>query len=235
MEVTCTRCHQPIDENATYCASCGLPQLLYQAETGAGAAQPERRQEPVRDAASIAWKPAMSAAARLGVPAGIIFAVCNLYSFIYNSNLAGLMFLMGAAAAWVVAIYVRNQKPAWLTIGAGARIGLVTGIFSAWASAATCGLILYGARYWFRSGQIVDASWSRTVNDEFTQIADIWSSIGIDAHTSALLKAKMITPGGQAEGFLSMTSQFAAGLLLFSVAGGALGARFLARPRRPEA
>ena len=231
MEITCTRCHQVLEDGSTYCPMCGLPQLVYQADAGAGTAQPERRMDPVRDAASIAWKPAMSVAAKLAIPAGIVFAVFFLYSIANESGFLGLLFLMAAAAAWVVAIYMRNQKPAWITIGAGARIGLVTGIMSAWTSTAICGLLLFGARYWFNYGAPIDSLWTNTVNKLFV---DFSSAFGFDAPTAASMKTMMLTPQGRAEAFLSMTGELAAALLLFAIAGGALGARFLARPRRPE-
>ncbi len=210
---------------------CGLPQLMYQADAGAGAAQPERRMEPVRDAASIAWKPAMSVAAKLAVPVGVLLAIFFLYSIVNESSFLGLLFLMAAAAAWVVAIYTRNQKPAWITIGAGARIGLVTGILSAWTATAICGLLLYGARYWFNAGRFIDSFWTNSVNKLFS---DFSSAFGFDASTAASLKTMMLTPQGRAEAFLSMTGELAAALLLFAIAGAALGARFLARPRPPE-
>ncbi|HTW81274.1 MAG TPA: hypothetical protein VME23_17130 [Terracidiphilus sp.] len=231
MEITCTRCHQAVEEGSTYCPMCGLPQLWYQADNGAGTAQPERRMEPVRDAGSVAWKPAMSVAAKLAIPAGFVFAIFFLYSLENESAPMGLVFLMGAAAAWVVAIYVRNHKPGWLTVGAGARIGFVTGILSAWTAAAISGLLLFGARYWFGKGAFIDNYWKNVVN---SQLVDVWSAFGIDAQSTAYLKAKMLTPQGQAEAFLSMIGELAAAILLFAVVGGALGARFLARPRQPE-
>jgi hypothetical protein len=64
--------------------------------------------------------------------------------------------------------------------------------------------------------------------------ADFSTAFGFDAPTAATLKAAMLTPQGRAEAFLSMTGELAAALLLFAIAGGALGARFLARPRQPE-
>jgi hypothetical protein len=231
MEITCTRCHQAIKDDSTYCPTCGLPQLMYQADTGAGADQPERRMEPVRDAASIAWKPAMSAAAKLAVPAGIVLAVFFLYSIVNESSFMGLLFLMAAAAAWVVAIYSRNQKPAWITIGAGARIGLVTGILSAWTATAACGMLLYGARYWFNAGKFIDDFWSAAVKGPM--LAQ-WNSTGYDPQAIAQVEALFLSPEGRAGSGLSAVLFLAGWLLLFSVAGGALGARFLTRPRRPE-
>jgi hypothetical protein len=231
MEITCTRCHQAIEDGSTYCAICGLPQLVYQAETGAGAAQPEQLAEPVRDAASIAWKPAMSVAAKLAIPAGVIFAVFFLYSIVNESSFLGVLFLMAAAAAGVVAIYVRGQKPAWLTIGAGARIGLVTGIFSAWTSTAICGLLLYSARYWFNYGKTMDEAWTSMVKGPM--VAQ-WNATGADPQMVTQAVTLLLSPQGRA-GFGLLTIFILAGsLLIFAVAGGALGARFLARPRRPE-
>jgi uncharacterized Zn finger protein (UPF0148 family) len=227
MEITCTRCHQALEEGSTYCPMCGLPQLVYQAEAGAGAAQPDRRTEPVRDAASIAWKPAMSAAAKLAVPAGIIFAV----SIVNESSFLGTLLLMAAAAVGVVAIYKRSQQPAWLTIGAGARIGLVTGILSAWTTAAISGLLLFGARYWFGYGKTIDDFWTSLVKGPMlTQ----WNASDADPAVVAQFVAWLLSPEGRAGFSLAAIFFTAAALLIFAVAGGALGARFLARPRQPE-
>jgi hypothetical protein len=231
MEITCTRCHQAIEDGSTYCPMCGLPQLVYQAESVAGAAQPERRAEPMRDASSIAWKPAMSVAAMLAIPAGILLAIFFLYSVVSESSFLGLLFLMAAAAAWVVAIYTRNQKPAWITIGAGARIGLVTGILSAWTATAASGLLLYGARYWFNYGKTMDDAWTAMVKGPM--VAQ-WNTTNADQQTISQLVTFFLAPQGRATSGLFAVFFLAGTLLLFAVAGGALGARFLARPRRPE-
>jgi hypothetical protein len=227
MEITCTRCHQAIEDGSTYCPMCGLPQLVYQADGNAGTAQPERRLEPVRDAASVAWKPAMSLAARLAIPAGVIFAI----SIVNESSFLGLLLLMAAAAAWVIAIYKRNQQPAWMTIGAGARIGLVTGIMSAWTAAAISGALLFGSRYWFGYGKAIDDFWTSLVKGPMlTQ----WNASGADPQIVAQAMALMLSPEGRAGFSLAAIVFMAGSLLLFAIAGGALGARFLARPRQPE-
>jgi hypothetical protein len=231
MENTCTRCHQTIEDGSTYCATCGLPQLVYQADAAAGAIPPERRMEPARDAASISWMPAMAVAAKLAVPAGVVFAVTYLYSLFFESKAVGLLILMGGAAAWVVALYVRGQKPAWITIGAGARIGLVTGIFSAWTATAMCGVLLYGARYWFNAGRFIDNSRSGAF---LKQIVDTWNTSGLDVQKVTDEKALLLRPQAQAEGFILLTCLLVSSLLVFAVAGGAMGARLLARPSRPE-
>src|SRR5450755_793290 len=112
MEITCTRCHQPVEAENCYCPTCGLPQLVYASENGAGPAQPERWNESVRDASSVEWKPALRAAMLLAVPAGLLS--CGISPV----GMLGL-FWMSAAAAWAVTLYVRGQRPAWITTGAG--------------------------------------------------------------------------------------------------------------------
>lgn len=224
MEITCSRCHQPVETGSSYCPVCGLPQLVYSAENGAGQGQPERWNQAVRDAASIEWKPALRVTAMLAVPAGVL---CSLLSPL---NVFALL-VMSATAVWVVALYMRSQRPAWITIGAGARLGLVTGVLGSWTAAAVSGVALYAARYWFHSGKFFDDFWDSMVNE---QMAQQWTSMGVDAQTVAVTKAWMLSPQGRAAGVLGTVVFLVAGLLAFSIAGGALGARFLGRRRRPE-
>jgi hypothetical protein len=224
MEQTCNRCHQTVPEGSCYCPVCGLPQIVYSAENAAGQSQPERWNQAVRDAGSIDWRPGLRLALSLAVPAGIL---CSLLSPV---NVLALL-VMTATSAWVVALYMRNQRPAWITIGAGARLGLVTGLMAGWTSAAASGAALYAARYWFHSGRIFDDFWQTMVNQ---QMVEQWTSMGVDAQTIAITRTLMLSPQGRAGGVLCALAFLVGALLVFSVAGGALGARFLGRPRRPE-
>ena len=132
MEITCTRCHQPVEADACYCPSCGLPQLVYSTEEMEEQIAAQGATAPVRDAGSVDWKLALRTALTLGVPAGIL---CSMLSPV---SIFGLL-LMGGTGAWAVTVYLRKEKPAWMTIGAGARIGLVTGLLGAWTAAAATG------------------------------------------------------------------------------------------------
>lgn len=232
MEITCSRCHQTLQEGDCYCPVCGLPQLVYAAETSATAGQTERWGEAVRDASTIDWKPAMRTAIALAGPAGLLCAIL--------SRIGPLgLFMMLAAAAWVVALYMRSQRPAWITIGAGARIGLVTGIFvSCLASAFGTGA-LFIQRYAFHQGQRIDTDW-RTFVDLDMQVSQQFASIfgSVDPASAQAqrvqMQAWMLSPDGHA-GFVVASLAWTAVLLILSaVAGGALGARFLGRPRRSE-
>jgi len=223
MEQTCSRCHQPVNAEDRYCPSCGLPQLVYTAESFTGAGQPDHWGEGVRDAGAIQWKPALRAALALAIPAGLF---CSLLSPL---GIFGLTFMVGAGA-WVVALYLRSQRSAWITVAAGARIGLVTGVLGAWTAAAVTGLSLYARRFWLHQGSSLDESWRALLN----RANQLWTSAGVDTQTIALLDAKLLTPEGRAGWVLASICFLMAMLLVLGVAGGALGARFLARPRRPE-
>jgi hypothetical protein len=224
MEITCTRCHQTVQDDNCYCPTCGLPRLVYSAESGQGLPQPEHWNEPVRDASTVNWKPAIRAAVTLAIPAGLL---CSMLSPV---SIFGL-FLMAMAAAWTVVLYVRSQRPAWITVGAGARIGLVTGLMGSWIAVATTGVTLFVMRFFLHQGRFFDDFWNDFVNQQMVQQ---WTSMGVDASTIATTRAWLMGPEGRAGSMLSAVLFLSVGLLFFAVGGGALGARLLARSRRPE-
>jgi hypothetical protein len=223
MEVTCIRCHQTVQDGYCYCPNCGLPQLVFSADNSAEAGQSERWGEAVRDANSVDWNSALRSTLPLAIPAGIL---CSMLSPV---SILGLL-LMGATAAWVVALYVRSHRPAWITVGAGARIGFVTGVVGSWTAAAMSGFSLYAMRFWLHQGSWLDGLWQNFVNQWQAQEA----AAGADAQNVAALKALMLSPEGRA-GFALFLIAFLMGtLVLFAIAGGALGARMLTRARRTE-
>jgi hypothetical protein len=224
MEVTCSRCHRTVQTEDTYCPACGLPQLVFSAEDSPGPGQAERWNEPVRDASMVAWKPALRVTTMLAVPAGLL---CSVYSPV------GKLWVlwMTAAAAWVVLLYVRNQQAPWITLGAGARIGLVTGILVGWTAAAATGATMVAMRFLLHQGNDIDSAWQGLVMGEMTRQ---WNSIGTDAHTIATMQSWLLSPEGRAGFALGGVLFLCFGLLFFAVAGGALGARLTVRKRRPE-
>jgi hypothetical protein len=224
MEITCNRCHQAVLAENCYCPVCGLPQLVYSADAPPGQTQPERWDGAVRDADSVDWKPALRAVLLLAVPTGVL---CSLLSPL---GIFG-WFLMAVAAAWAVALYLRGQRSAWITLGAGARIGLVTGLLGGWTAAATTGVTLFAMRFFFHQGSFFDVFWQNFVNQQLSQQ---YASMGIDAQTIGNYQKWLLSPEGRAGSILSAIIFLVVSLLIFAVAGGALGARLMARTRRPE-
>jgi len=223
MEITCNRCHNAVQPDDRYCPACGLPQLVYSAENGNGQETGERYNEPVRDAGTVAWKPAIRVIVMLAVPAGLL---CSVYSPL---NMFGL-FWMAAAAAWAVLLYVRNQQAPWITLGAGARIGLVTGILGGWTAAASTGATLVAMRFFLHQSKSIDDYWGWMNNELTRQLAS-----GADPRSVAMVKGWVSSSEGRAGILLIGVLGLMAMLLFFSIAGGALGARLTVRARRPEA
>jgi hypothetical protein len=232
MEITCNRCHQTVLEENCYCPACGLPQLVFPADSAPGDAHPERWSEAVQDASVVEWKPALRAALILAVPAGM------LSSGVSPLNFFGVVW-MATSAAWAVTLYVRSQRPAWITTGAGVRIGLVTGILASWLAFGISGGALFVERYLLHRAAQIDADWN-TVLDSLRQ-ASQQGTAGMAPADAAQVQAIysqflafLAKPEGHA-GFLAfglaVNGLF---LLLFAAAGGALGARWMAHYRRPE-
>jgi hypothetical protein len=222
MELSCSRCHQTVQDGYCYCPNCGLPQLVFSAENSAEAGQSERWGEAVRDANTVDWNSALRSTLPLAIPAGILCSVLSPVSIL------GLL-LMGATAAWVVALYIRSHRPARITVGAGARIGFVTGVVGSWTAAAMSGLSLYAMRFWLHQGSAFDDFWQNVVSLQQAQ----GIAVGADAQNLAAAKALMMSQEGRAGLILFTIAILMGTLVLFAIAGGALGARMLTRTRRP--
>lgn len=232
MEVTCSRCHQAVPVDSCFCSACGLPQLVYAADGETIPPASERWPDAPRDASSINWKPGMRAALALAVPAGF------LSSGISPLSVLGI-FWMAGAATWAVMLYMRSQRPAWITMGAGARIGLVTGLIAGWVAFGVSGLWLFVERILLHQAGQIDGIY-KTFLDAFQQKAheSVSSVTAADAvQLQAFfgqLRAMLTSPEGHAAVWTISIVFNGAFLVLFAVAGGALSARMQARSRRPE-
>jgi len=206
-----------------------LPQLLYTSEPGAIPPSSERWPEAVRDASSIDWKLGIRAILILAVPAGLLTS--------QFSPLRGLViFWMAAAAGWAVVLYMRSQRPAWITIGAGARMGLVTGLIAGWLAFGLSGAALFVTRVVRHQGNQLDSAWVEAVTemDKQTRRVEAQMSVPYNAAQAEAQRRWMLSPEGQA-GFQTVGLAWYCSLLtLFAVAGGAISARVVSRRRRPE-
>jgi hypothetical protein len=219
MEITCHRCHQPVPDQSCYCPACGLPQLVYSSDDADKPAQSDRWTEAVQDASQVEWKPALRAALIVAIPAGILS--CGFTPM----GLLGL-FWIAAAAAWAVSLYVRRQRTRWITMGAGARIGLVTGLLAGWLSFCATGVAFYGMRFLMHEGGAFDEVWTSKVNQSLSQQVQAMSA---DVQAVATVRNLLLCPEGRAGVILAWMLVLEVGLLVFAAAGGALGARMMTR------
>lgn len=172
----------------------------------------------------------MRAALALAVPAGL------LSSGISPLSALGI-FWMAGAAAWAVVLYLRGQRSARITTGAGARIGLATGLIAGWLAFGFSGAGLFASRVILHQGPQMDSSWHEFVGKNEQMSQELLAKMGA---SNAEIQASMIpqrnlmlSPEGHA-GFQTAGLVWTCLLLvLFAIAGGALGARTLAR-RRPN-
>jgi hypothetical protein len=225
MEITCNRCHQPVDTESCYCPTCGLPQLVYTNDASAAQAQQDKLSDAVNDAGTVAWKPALRAAVLVAIPAGL------LSSGVSPLGTLGL-FWMSAAAAWAVLIYVRGQRAPWITMAVGARIGMVTGLLAGCVAFAASGLRLFAVRNLMGQGKIIDEFWKSVV----TQVSQQSQAMNSDPQASAMVKswlAGLQTPEARAGWIVCGMALVTAAMLAFAMIGGALSARLMARSRRP--
>jgi hypothetical protein len=224
MEITCNRCHQSIEADSCYCPTCGLPQLVYPTDDAAQTT-PERWTEAVRDASSVDWKPALRVAMLLAIPAGV------LSGWLSPIGILGIP----AAAAWAVTLYVRRQRPAWITMGAGARIGLVSGLLAGAMAFAVSGGTLFVERFVLHQSSQIDAEWKVRVDASEQMTQQMMAQMGMsDPAQVQAQKNLMLSPEGHAgiEAFGMVSNTLF--LLFFAAGAGALSARVLARSRQPE-
>jgi RNA polymerase subunit RPABC4/transcription elongation factor Spt4 len=232
MELTCSRCQQTVTSDDCFCPYCGLPQLVYTADGSAAQGQPEPSAGAPRDASQVDWKPALRSVLAFAVPAGLFCAIP------VGVGILGLL-LMAAIAAWVVALYMRSRRPAWITIGAGARIGLVTGILAGAVCFTVSSAFLFVQRYAFHQGSRIDSEWKALVDMDMQFSQQIASAIGSSdsAQTLAMQvqqKAWMLSPEGHAGMVVANLTVASLLFILCAVTGGALCARMMGRSRRPQ-
>jgi hypothetical protein len=228
MEITCSRCHQPVDADSCYCRACGLPQLVYSSEPNNGPAQQEKWIDAASDASAVEWKSALRLAMLLAVPAGL------LSSEISRAGFLGL-FWMVAAAAWTVTLYVRSRRPAWITMGAGARIGLATGLMAAALAFSLTGIALFLQRFVFHQGAAIDEQWRVFADAVFRMSQQLQAQMGMTDRGQALAqKNMMLAPEGHAGWIAFDIGARELFLVMCAAAGGAVGARLLARSKRPQ-
>jgi hypothetical protein len=233
METTCTRCHQAIPADGLYCPACGLPQLVYAGEDSLAPAQPGVWTDVLRDAGAVDWKQALRVVFLMAIPAGL------LSSELSPVGLFGLVWI-AVAAAWSVALYARRQRSAQqafrMTTGAGARIGLATGILAGWCTFAASSASLFASRFLLHQGKDSDDRWKSLVA-EMSQQWQAMSAANPDPQAAEIFKslaAWFLSPEGKATYTLCGLVMLETLLLIVAVLGGAIGARMISGPSRQQ-
>lgn len=232
MEVTCQRCHETLRDADRYCPACGLPQLLFPErdaaeDTASGASLGIAAS--IRTHGEIAWRQALRMALLVALPAGIICSRMGALDWVW----------IMLAALWVVRLYARRIAPLSVTTGAGARIGLVTGLLTGWLVLAIDCAVLWSQRYLLHQGSQIDSQFEQAMEPGLRLNQQMLQNLGTAGgqvqSQVASMKAFIFSPEGRAGMLLAGSLMSLVILVFFAVVGGALGARLVPRLRRPEA
>jgi hypothetical protein len=238
LEVSCRRCHETLREADRYCPVCGLPQLMYMAaEAPVVPLGSESVPPPLGEMAAvmngIQWRQALRAAMIVAIPAGVL---CSALSQI-GSSLA--LFWMVGAAVWAVVLYARRSRSLRISMGNGARIGLITALLASWLTFSVDGLLLWLGRFVQHQGSQMDKDWTDLVDKVHQMDLQMAAQTGMaSAQFTQQMQSQqawMLSPAGRAGAPLVLFAIGTAFLILFATLGGALSARFLGQPRRSSA
>ena len=223
MDHLCYKCQASIDESLPFCPHCGAPQIRVTAPDEGVAPSADSPAAHVLPPAwtisapgyrpqAIQWELAWKGAFLSGLAAAVLSAAPVL-------GLGCCLWLLGAGAL-AVWLYQRRIPGAVVTPGMGMRIGAVSGVI---------GFVLTALWSVFRFAR--DSGEARTA---MAQQMEKSIAAQPDPRAQELLRQFMNTlntPGGLAGFFVLVMAITAIFFVLFSAAGGALGASMFARRR----
>lgn len=220
MEQACHRCHAALNASDPFCAHCGAPQLLYEApdeSTEPPGSLPAQRLTNLNPNA-VAWKEAVLSAVIVAIPAGLL------------SALLGFEALWGIAGGMAIVSIYRRRTATLLSSRMGWRVGTLVGLFAATIAAAANGIGLLVQRNVLHQGALLDQRFRDIVQMNAKMCISVFGDSNPEM-SAALANALhfWLTPDGTAAIVLSNAIGLAISLLVFTAAGGALGARLTAR------
>lgn len=213
----CHRCGSPLNfppgSPAAFCQHCGSPQFLYDSGGDAGAPSTEVAPPPPR---RIDWKHAIGAAAIFAAPVGI------LCSSILPAVASGCCLWVLAGAVAAIGLYKRRSACRVLAPSAAMRIGAVLGLMAAAVAAAVnAGAAVFG-RYALHGGDAMEKLFASSMQQGSAMASQMMATSPDE--TREMLRF-WLSPDGRAAATLLTAAMFSVGITVFSMIGGALGAR----------
>lgn len=219
MESTCYRCSATIEPDANYCLQCGAPQVRFVSSVDNG---PAAESSPISPASfadpshSVQWKLTIRIAAVAALIVGILSTLLA----------AGSVLWVALGAVFVIGAYRRRLPQSVLPPRLGARIGALVGMMAAAVALAGNAVFLVVQRYGLHQGKLIDTQLTSIV----TQAAQRANAMDPQAPVAAFTHFWLSAEGRI--GLILITMGFLALLILiFAIAGGALGAQIYRSPR----
>ncbi len=172
---------------------------------------------PARATQNIEWRPAVQAALMLALPVGLL---SSLWDF-------GILWLL-AGGFCTVALYRKKTMDA-MNSGTGWRIGMLTGLLSAFSASLIDGVGMVLERYGLHHGARID----QRLNTMTQQMTEQMARQNPDAAQQIPWFLHFwLSPDGHAAMVLMMSSFAAIMMIAFSAIGGVLGARMMGARQR---
>ena len=183
--------------------------------------------------AGVQWKSAVLSALVVSVAAGLLsilgLAVPALSALCFFWVVSGSLIALGLYQRRIGRIGVSGTVPvAALTPGVGARIGLLVGIFTAFAIATVTALALLLGRYAFHMGPPFDAQLTAIIREGMRRAAQN----GSDSQLVQNVMTFWLSPEGRAGYILLTTGVMTFGIVILCMIAGAIGARIVLPSRR---
>lgn len=225
MDPACHRCGTALtSSDELFCPHCGAPQLRYEPadETSSAVAMPQAAGRNLESGSSkAAILSALTVAALVAIPLGLL-------SSIYDS---GRLWVVGGGIA-AVFLY-RRRVDAVPTGRLGWRIGGLAGLLAAFFS-----LALFSLRSVIQHHALHRNEPELQVHSLAQQLAAALNQASRSnpqtADAAAQLARFWLSPDGAAAMALWVAAMFTFSVVLFSAAGGAIGARIVSLGKKPE-
>jgi hypothetical protein len=214
----CHRCGAAVNFSELFCPHCGAPQLRYEPSDDAVSFSPGQTAAGLNPDRVI-WREAITAAVMVAIPVGILSSLLDF----------GSLWVIGGGIA-VVSIYRRRTglPPANRM---GWRIGSLLGILAAFITTAVDSITLLCERFLLHDGGMIDQRFHLVAQ----QLTDQLNHSNPEAATVIPGFVHFwLLPEGTAAIALMGAAGSAFSMLLFSAAGGALGARIASLGNRAQ-
>ena len=216
MEPLCHRCGATLVPDETFCSNCGAPQLrIEEGAEGVEAFNAARPRQVGAEAREASWKDAILAAVVFSVPVGLLSS--SLLPFASN----GLYLWVIAGAVAAVNLYRRRAATSRLDTKVGLRIGMLLGLLAGALSATADGVLMVVQRYALHNPATPDKSVQAMVDQFMVPYAQN-PQAQIQLHD---MLAALSTADGRAALVLFFAFGSSLGIFIFSLVGGAVGAK----------
>jgi|SRR5579885_493492 uncharacterized protein YqgC (DUF456 family) len=217
MDPVCHRCGNALSSSEVFCPHCGAPQLRIEPSEEQPAPRSQTVGAQFRIVHAIEWRAAIQAALILALPVGLL---SSLWDF-------GVLWML-AGGFCTIALYRKKTMRA-VNTGTGWRIGMLTGLLSAFCASLIDGAGMVLERYGLHHGARIDQRLSAMTQQMTEQMARQNPDA---AQQIPWFLSFWLSPDGHAAMVLMMSGFAAIMMIAFSAVGGILGARMLGTRQR---